>query len=355
VASSAEDVAVPGSVVRAAAPTRICDLGGWTDTWFAGHGMVCNIAVSPGVEVHVAVHEARGVPDRITFDLRSYGDSYSFAPGHGPGRHPLLEAVVEEVGLPDDLSIVVRVDSEMPPGSSTGTSAATAVALLGALDALTPGRLTPGQVADLAHRVEADRLGLQSGVQDQICAAFGGVTYMEIDPYPQVSPSPIALSAPVWRALEQRLLLVYLGRAHTSSDLHDKLIARLARDGHDAPVLQHLRRCANGAKEALCEGDLGRLGRIMTENTDAQSTLHEDLVSAEARSVMQMAEARGAIGWKVNGAGGEGGSVTILCGEDDHCDGHRRRGLADALVAAAPRWRVIPIRLSRRGLRVAVV
>jgi len=35
-------------VIRAEAPVRICDLGGWTDTWFAEHGAVCSIAVTPG-------------------------------------------------------------------------------------------------------------------------------------------------------------------------------------------------------------------------------------------------------------------------------------------------------------------
>jgi D-glycero-alpha-D-manno-heptose-7-phosphate kinase len=33
----------------------ICDLGGWTDTWFAGSGKVLNIAVFPYVEVLVNV------------------------------------------------------------------------------------------------------------------------------------------------------------------------------------------------------------------------------------------------------------------------------------------------------------
>jgi D-glycero-alpha-D-manno-heptose-7-phosphate kinase len=45
---------MPGEPLRIAntsAPIRICDNGGWTDTWFAGHGMVFNIAVYPSVQV----------------------------------------------------------------------------------------------------------------------------------------------------------------------------------------------------------------------------------------------------------------------------------------------------------------
>jgi D-glycero-alpha-D-manno-heptose-7-phosphate kinase len=273
-ANPATDDPVPRFEVRAAAPMRICDLGGWTDTWFAGHGMVFHVGVSPDVEVHVEVHTRDAAPHRIALHVENYGDHYSFEPGLGPGRHPLLEAVVEEIGLSDDVSVVVRIASQVPPGCSTGTSAATAVALMGALDALAPRRMTPRQIAEAAHRVEVDRLGLQSGVQDQFCAAFGGINYVEIDPYPQVSLSRLSPPDPVWHELGRRLLLVYLGRAHSSSDMHDKVIARLVQEGQDSPKLQDLRRCARGARDAVCEGDLDRLGRLMMENTEAQGRLH---------------------------------------------------------------------------------
>ena len=34
-------------VINSVAPIRICDNGGWTDTWFAKFGAGCNIAVYP--------------------------------------------------------------------------------------------------------------------------------------------------------------------------------------------------------------------------------------------------------------------------------------------------------------------
>ena len=42
-------------VINSVAPIRICDNGGWTDTWFAGHGKVFNIGVYPYVEVQIEV------------------------------------------------------------------------------------------------------------------------------------------------------------------------------------------------------------------------------------------------------------------------------------------------------------
>ena len=41
----------------ALAPIRICDLGGWSDTWFAKRGSVLNIAVKPYAQCLVEVRE----------------------------------------------------------------------------------------------------------------------------------------------------------------------------------------------------------------------------------------------------------------------------------------------------------
>jgi D-glycero-alpha-D-manno-heptose-7-phosphate kinase len=86
----------------------------------------------------------------------------------------------------------------------------------------------------------------------------------------------------------------------------------------------------------------------MAENTEAQGRLHPGLVSGEARAAIEVATANDALGWKVNGAGGEGGSVTLLCGPDMRV----KRRLLRALEEAHPLFRIIPTYLSRYGLRV---
>ena len=48
----------PLRVINSVAPIRICDNGGWTDTWFAGYGRIFNIGVYPYAEVQIAVHPA---------------------------------------------------------------------------------------------------------------------------------------------------------------------------------------------------------------------------------------------------------------------------------------------------------
>jgi D-glycero-alpha-D-manno-heptose-7-phosphate kinase len=203
-------------------------------------------------------------------------------------------------------------------------------------------------VARDAHRVEAERLGLQSGVQDQLCAALGGVNFIEIDAYPEANRTELPVPDAAWQELEQRLVLLLLGREHRSSEVHERVIAQLVREGEDSPALEELRACAVAARDAVLAGDLEGLGRAMTRNTDAQGRLHGELVSAQAQAVIDIAASHGASGWKVNGAGGEGGSLSLLCGPDPE----RRQSMERALLVADPRLRVVPTCLSHDGLQV---
>jgi D-glycero-alpha-D-manno-heptose-7-phosphate kinase len=338
----------PCRIVNVTAPIRICDLGGWTDTWFAEHGKVLNIGVEPGVEVQVKVYPVSSLPGQVVLDVKNYDDRYAFDLDALPNSHPLLEVVVDEIGLPDNVSVEISIFSEVPAGSSTGTSASSAVALIAALEALSPGRLTYKEIANTAHRVETERLGIQSGVQDQVCAVYGGINFIEISPYPDAKVTHLEVPNNTWRELERRLMLVTLGNSHVSSTLHDLVIARLTQEGSDAPQLDRLRRIAEKGRNALLESDFSGLGRAMTENTEAQRQLHPGLVCANAETAIRVAASSGAWGWKVNGAGGDGGSLTMLCGPEADA----ARELGRSLQQADSRFEVVPIGLSLEGLRV---
>lgn len=335
-------------IVRAVAPTRICDIGGWTDTWFARHGRVCNIGVTPYLEVRVSVQASNGGRPRVALRAEDLDDDYSFEPGEIPGRHPLLEATVAEIGVPPGRSVDITVHSHALAGSSTGTSAASVVALAGALSHVAGRPVDALEIARTAHRIETERLGIEAGVQDHLCAAFGGLNYIEIQSYPTATITPISVSESFRSELERRLVLVYLGRAHVSSDVHRLVIEHLGDGGRGARHLEELRHLADMARDALVDGDLYAFGRTMTANTESQRQLHPSLVSGDADLVASIAQTCEALGWKVNGAGGDGGSVTVLCGP-----GQRgRRRLMDEVRRADPAFRAEPVSITRQGLRV---
>jgi D-glycero-alpha-D-manno-heptose-7-phosphate kinase len=336
-------------VINACAPIRVCDNGGWTDTWFARYGTVFNIGVYPYAEVQIVVEPLKADEPRVSIFAENYGERFVVEPESlGWDRHPLLEAAVCRMGVPDDISIKVSIYSEAPAGGSTGTSAAVSVALIGALDRLTPGRLSPHEVAYTAHAVETEMLNQQCGIQDQLCSAYGGINYIEMFQYPYACVSQIGVPNGVWWELERRLALIYLGRSHSSSDIHSKVIKDLEGQGPDAPKLNALRLTARKSRDAISAGDFQALGAAMTENTDAQANLNDALVSTEARQIIEIARSHGAIGWKVNGAGGDGGSLTLLCGDSSSA----KRVMIREIEESVPLSRNIPVYLSRFGLRV---
>lgn len=338
----------PLSIINSVAPIRICDNGGWTDTWFAGHGQIFNIGVYPYAEVQIAVYPCESQESRIVINAENYGERYVVVPEKHWDKHPLLEAAIEYMHLPADLSFEVTIYSEAPSGASTGTSAAVTVALIGGLELLTPGRMTPHEVASAAQKIETEMLGQQSGIQDQFCSAYGGINYIEMFHYPHACVSPIQIPDATWWELERRLALVYLGKSHRSSDVHEMVIRSLEDAGPDCKQLEDLRKTAARSRDALYAGDFAALGAAMIENTEAQSRLHPAIVSAEAARVIEIAKAHGALGWKVNGAGGEGGSLTILC----DAAAQVKRAMLRSIEQENPHFKNIPIYLSRYGLRV---
>jgi len=336
-----------GRIINAMAPIRVCDLGGWTDTWFADTGAVCNIGVYPYAEVQLYVHPDSPKVRKITINAENFGERYTLHPDPSVyNRHPLIEAAIDILNLPN-MRFEVNLYSAAPAGCSTGTSAAVTVALLGALDMLTGGRRTPHEIAALAHRVETEKLKLQCGIQDQLCSAYGGICFIEMFKYPYASVSQLQLPNSLWWEIERRLLLVYLGQSHSSSEVHGKVIRRLEQPAADKSVLDKIRGCARAGKNALMEGNLKAYGKAMIANTEAQAELHRALVSKDAGKVIALAKAHSATGWKVNGAGGRGGSLTILFGPE----GKQKRSFIKALGEMNGRFQVIPTYLSRIGLR----
>jgi D-glycero-alpha-D-manno-heptose-7-phosphate kinase len=137
-----------------------------------------------------------------------------------------------------------------------------------------------------------------------------------------------------------------LGRPHLSSAIHERVIARLEKKGPEWKTLERMKELPAVAKAHLLDGDLESYGEVMIENNECQRALYSELISKEADAVIAVAKKHGASGWKVNGAGGQGGSLAILANKDD---GLKRRML-QAIVALGKGIMPLPASLSAPGL-----
>lgn len=331
-------------IIEASAPVRTADAGGWTDTWFARTGVVCNIALAERAIVRMyVVDPPRGTPsEHVELRVALTGDVYRFDPGQGPGRHPMLERAVAM--LPPPHGSVIEVGGELESGSGLGSSAAVVVALVAALTEAR-GELCPAtDIAAVAHRCEVSA-GHQSGVQDHVAAACGGVSLIDID-YPTFHRCAVPLNEQTLAELTTRLHTVSFGRPHASSAMHDEVILRLSANATPA-ALEHIRDAARGAASALACGDVASYGQRLIDNHEAIRSMHDGLVSSEADELVALAARCGAVGWKVNGAGGEGGSIVVIGPADEDRD----RWLVE-LIGQRARWRVLGCEIDQCGVSV---
>lgn len=340
----------PLRTIKASAPVRICDNGGWTDTWFAKYGKIFNIGVTPYAFAALEVFPVIKNDNSIVLSLKNYSQEYA-VPRKSSGRyqnHDLLEAAIQSFQIPEDCHIKVTLESEVPAACSAGTSAAVSSALLGCLLKMFHQAIQPQEIAYLAHNIETKILKKQCGIQDQLCAVYGGLNYIEMDQYPRATVTQVPVSPRVWQELEGRLCLIYLGKGHSSSAIHEMVIADLEGSGSEDKRLVNLRTTAPLAVEALIRGNFIAFGEAMNLNNRFQYELHPKLIPVISQEIWRVAQKMGALGLKVNGAGGEGGSVTILGPNDPE----QKKSMVDAIQAIDLSLRNIPVTIDRHGLTV---
>jgi D-glycero-alpha-D-manno-heptose-7-phosphate kinase len=308
------------------------------------------MAVFPLVEVRIQVLENREkVDQRVLVRLENYGEALWVNPDNPAfDQHPLIQGALNSVPIPRDMMLHISLFSHVPAGSSTGTSASVCVTLLGALSRLVHQNHPADKIAYMAHRVETEKLGLQSGIQDQMAAAYGGICFIDMFQYPEAVVTKLDVEETLLEEMSQRMSLIYLGQSHSSSAMHEEVIAFLEKKGAQYTIIQALRSLAEQAKDHLLAKDLEAFGEVMTQNNECQRSLHAGLISEEADSVIAIAKKFSAAGWKVNGAGGKGGSLTIL----GDADGKRREGMLEEINSLGKGIRSIPISLARFGVTV---
>ncbi len=290
------------------APVRICDIGGWTDTWFYKNGAVFNFCV----DLYSFVRIFENNSDKIKIvseNLDLITEIKNFRKIEYDGVLDLLKAAVKRMDIKTGLDIFVRADA--PPGCGTGTSASVAVSLIAALAHFSNKHLAPNEIAELAHNLETEELKMESGVQDQYAAAYGGINFMEID-YPSVRISQIQIKEKRICELGSQMILVYLS-SRSSSEMHKAVIKNFEM-GHEDTIkaIDTMKECAYEMKKVI-KSDIEVVGNIMYKNWEAQKKLHPLMVNPIIEKTERIAKENGAIGFKLNGAGG-GGSAIILAG-----------------------------------------
>jgi len=242
----------------------------------------------------------------------------------------LLALAIRRFGI--DAGISVRVRTDAPPGSGTGSSASVGVALLALLDhrraLLTDAkdRLSRYELAEMACGLESE-MGILGGKQDQYAAAIGGINYMEFHG-DRVFVERIEVTPGLVADLEKHLVLCYSGQSRLSGDTNARMIA--AYESGDPTVCESLRtvkRVAQEGARALRSQNMRRFAELLNEEYEARARLAPGVVTEQMAHLVSIGRSAGAVAVKVCGAGG-GGCLLFLAKPD--CEGPVRRALEEA-------------------------
>jgi D-glycero-alpha-D-manno-heptose-7-phosphate kinase len=330
--------------IDCSAPTRIDLAGGTYDIWplylFHDRAQTINAAIS--LRAHVSLtSRADGRVVLVSIDT---GERIE-APGPRDldlNRLPLIARLVRHFGV-SGLELTARSDS--PVGAGLAGSSAMNIAVISALSAWTGQRgddaspMSNDEILTLALNIEAQVIGVPTGVQDYRPALFGGVSAVELS---VTGVRRVALDVNP-EELGQRIVLAYTGASRNSGiNNWDVMQRSIGGDAGVTAAFDGIRDAAIGMRRALEARDWPDVSAQLAQEWDHRKRLAPGVTTPEIDALFDRARKAGATAGKVCGAGG-GGCLFCLV------EPERRMAVSEALASGGAR--VLPFTIEREGVR----
>jgi D-glycero-alpha-D-manno-heptose-7-phosphate kinase len=332
--------------IVATAPCRADLAGGTLDIWplylYHEGAVTVNFAVDRYTTCEIVT---RG-DSRIVLRSRDLGAEEEFA---SPAA--LRAARKYRLPLPAEVArffaseqgIELTTDSEAPAGAGISGSSSLIIATAAALNRLTGAGYGIEMLREIAQNIEARIIRVPTGAQDYYPAMYGGVSAIEFSAA-GIERKPIGVDP---AELDERFVLAYTG-APRNSGINNWEVTKAHIDG-DRRVRRNFDRIAaiaQGMRAALERSDWSEAGRLLRAEWDHRRRNAPGISTPLIDRLIAAARGAGSLGAKVCGAGG-GGCVVFLV----------ERGTKAAVSAAIEREgaEVLPARVARRGVRVAVL
>ncbi|WP_247001295.1 mevalonate kinase [Halosolutus gelatinilyticus] len=204
---------------------------------------------------------------------------------------------VREVTGEGEVGFDVTIESDIPLGAGLGSSAAVVVAAIDAATRELGVTLDSDELAERAFRTEYEVQDGQASRADTFCSATGGAVRVEGDDC---------------RAIEAPDLPIVIGFDGGAGDTGELVAGvRGLREEYRfaAETVEAIGDVVRNGEDALVDGDLEELGRLMNFNHGLLSALGVSSRSLDA--MVWAARGAGATGAKLTGAGG-GGCIVAL-------------------------------------------
>lgn len=329
-------------IVVVQVPYRVSFLGGGTDypAWYNENpGAVLSATIDRYIyitlrEIPCGVVDEHRVMWRHAEGARSISEIYN----------PIVREALDYFEWDDKRKIEISYHADLPARAGLGSSSAFAVGLVQGLSILEHGvPMFPGRATEHAIHIERDRVGDKVGDQDHLAAAWGGVnlfTFSSISS-PDVTESLTLDTLPSLEALQDHMMLVYLGNQRTASTVAADVIDGMSEKDD---LYRHLAQLPAQGVGALCNGDIEASGNLVGESWMLKRQQSPLVSTGAADWVYSQALELGAWGGKMLGAGG-GGFMLIIA----------EPFRLNFIAARMPMFPTMPVRFSWQGATAQMV
>ncbi len=301
-------------------PMRVSFAGGGTDLpayYETGYGAVLSTAIDKYIWVTVKRHsEVFDEPVRINYSQTEQVDTIDEV------RNDITRECLKFLDI--EPPIYISTVGDLPASTGLGSSSAFAVGLLNALHLYRGDRVSAGQLAEEACRIEIDVLGQPIGRQDQYAAAFGGLNLFTFKPGGAVTVEPQRVPFRVLSELFESVMLFWTGHQRDASSV---LIEQRRNTADRMVDLGAIRDQAHQLQEVLHgEPSPREIGALIDRGWQLKRGLASSVSNAQIDAWYARALESGAIGGKIAGAGNGGFLLLIV---EPPCQAAVRAALLD--------------------------
>ncbi len=226
-------------------------------------------------------------------------------------KHIYVAKCIEKLKKYIPKGVEIEIESEIPIGSGLGSSAATVIATLSALNDHFRIGHSLEKIAELGHKIEKEIQGLASPT-DTFASAMGGAVFV-----------------PEMKKVELPEIYVVIGNTGKFSSTK-KMVSSVENLKNEYaeivnPILENIGNVSREVEKLIEREDYQKIGQLMNINQGLLDSL--GVGTEELSRLIWASRKAGALGSKVTGAGG-GGCMIVIAKE------HNLMEIAEAIKKA---------------------
>ena len=222
-------------------------------------------------------------------------------------KHKIFREILMMRDKEEKNQIELTTLADIPAGTGLGSSGAFTVSALKAVQIYDSVFSTNESIAELACKIEIDRLREPVGKQDQYISAIGGLTEFIFHKDDSVEFNRLPIDYENFYSIQDSILMFFTRESRSASSILKAQDDKTKSDDNEMIYnLDQVKEMGEISKNLLIKGDINQLGLLMQDHWAKKLKRSPNMCSEEIKRYFQIGMDNGAIGGKLVGAGGGG-------------------------------------------------